>query len=290
MTPRRRYSVPLPNGRALLLGERTLVMGILNVTPDSFSDGGAFQDVQAAVEVAARMVDAGADLIDVGGESTRPGATAVPEAEELRRVVPVIEALAARIQVPISVDTYKAAVAEAAAAAGASIVNDISGLRYDPRLAEVVAARQLPIIVMHMRGRSDDMYQQATYHDVVDEVRDELRESVAFAVGAGLSVDAVLVDPGLGFAKDATQSFEVLARCAEFTELGRPVVVGPSRKSFLARPIRRASLEADSEWPTGAAVTAAVLAGAHIVRVHAVREMAQVVRVADEIRKYHRDR
>jgi dihydropteroate synthase len=236
------------------------------------------------------MVDAGADLIDVGGESTRPGATAVPEAEELRRVVPVIEALAARIQVPISVDTYKAAVAEAAAAAGASIVNDISGLRYDPRLAEVVAARQLPIIVMHMRGRSDDMYQQATYHDVVDEVRDELRESVAFAVGAGLSVDAVLVDPGLGFAKDATQSFEVLARCAEFTELGRPVVVGPSRKSFLARPIRRASLEADSEWPTGAAVTAAVLAGAHIVRVHAVREMAQVVRVADEIRKYHRDR
>jgi dihydropteroate synthase len=141
-----------------------------------------------------------------------------------------------------------------------------------------------------MRGRSDDMYQHATYHDVVDEVRDELRESVAFAVGAGLPADAVLVDPGLGFAKDATHSFEVLARCAEFAELGRPVVIGPSRKSFLARPIRRASLEADVEWPTAAAVTAAVLAGAHIVRVHAVREMVQVVRVADEIRKYHRDR
>ena len=290
MTPRRRYTIPLPDGRPLALGERTLVMGILNVTPDSFSDGGALQGVPAAIEAAARMVDAGADLIDVGGESTRPGATAVPEAEELRRVVPVVEALAARIQVPISIDTYKAGVAEAAAAAGASIVNDISGLRYDPRLAEVVAARKLPIIVMHMRGRSDDMYQQATYHDVVDEVRDELRESVAFAVGAGLPVDAVLVDPGLGFAKDATQSFEVLARCAEFAELGRPVVIGPSRKSFLARPIRRASLEADVDWPTGSAVTAAVLAGAHIVRVHAVREMAQVVRVADEIRKYHRDR
>ena len=290
MTPRRRYTVPLPDGRTLALGERTFVMGILNVTPDSFSDGGALRGVPAAVEAAERMVDAGADLIDVGGESTRPGATAVSEAEEMRRVVPVVEALAGRIQVPISIDTYKAAVAEAAAKAGASIVNDISGLRYDPRLAEVVASRKLPIIVMHMRGRSDDMYQQATYHDVVDEVRDELRESVAFAVGAGLPAEAVLVDPGLGFAKDATQSFEVLARCAEFAELGRPVVIGPSRKSFLARPIRRASLEADVEWPTGVAVTAAVLAGAHIVRVHAVREMAQVVRVADEIRKYHRDR
>ena len=265
-------------------------MGILNVTPDSFSDGGALQSVAAAVDTALRMVEAGADLIDVGGESTRPGATPVPESEELRRVVPVVEALAARIQVPISIDTYKAPVAEASAKAGASIVNDISGLRYDPRLAEVVATRKLPIIVMHMRGRSDDMYQQATYHDVVDEVRDELRESVAFAVGAGLPAEAVLVDPGLGFAKDATQSFEVLARCAEFAELGRPVVIGPSRKSFLARPIRRASLAPDVEWPTAVAVTAAVLAGAHIVRVHAVREMAQVVRVADEIRKYHRDR
>jgi len=290
MTPRRRYTVPLPDGRTLALGERTLVMGILNVTPDSFSDGGTLQGVGPAVDAALRMVDAGADLIDVGGESTRPGATPVTEVEELRRVIPVIEALAARLQVPISIDTYKAAVADAAAQAGAAIVNDISGLRYDPRLAEVVASRRLPIIVMHMRGRSDDMYQQATYHDVVDEVRDELGASVAFAVRAGLPAEAVLVDPGLGFAKTATQSFEVLARCAEFAELGRPIVIGPSRKSFLAGPVRRASLDADIEWATGVAVTAAVLAGAHIVRVHAVREMAQVARVADEIRKYHRDR
>jgi dihydropteroate synthase len=265
-------------------------MGILNVTPDSFSDGGALAGVDAAVEAGVRMVEAGADIIDVGGESTRPGAAAVAEAEELRRVVPVIERLATRITAPISIDTYKAVVAEAAAKAGASIVNDISGLRYDPRLADVVARGKLPIIVMHMRGRSGDMYQHATYHDVVDEVRDELRESIAFAVGAGLPADAVLVDPGLGFAKDATQSFEVLANAGEFAELGRPVVIGPSRKSFLARPVKRASLEADVEWPTGAAVTAAVLAGAHVVRVHAVREMVQVVRVADEIRKYHRDR
>ena len=264
-------------------------MGILNVTPDSFSDGGAVAGVEGAVDAAVRMVEAGADLIDVGGESTRPGAVAVPEGEELRRVVPVVEALAGRISVPISVDTYKAAVADAALAAGATIVNDISGLRYEPRLAEVVARRMAPIILMHMRGRSQSMYQEADYHDVVDEVRDELRESMSFAVGAGLPVDRVLVDPGIGFAKDATHSFEVLARCDEFADLGRPVVVGPSRKSFLARPIKRASLAADVEWPTGAAVAAAVLAGAHIVRVHAVREMAQVVRVADEIRKYHRE-
>jgi dihydropteroate synthase len=265
-------------------------MGILNVTPDSFSDGGAVQGVASAVDAAMRMVDAGADIIDVGGESTRPGATPVSAAEELRRAIPVIEALAGRVQVPISIDTYKASVADAAAQAGAAIVNDISGLRYDPRLSEVVASRRLPIILMHMRGRSEDMYQQATYHDVVDEVRDELGASVAFAVRAGLSAEAVLVDPGLGFAKDARHSFEVLARSAEFADLGRPIVIGPSRKSFLAGPIRRASLEADRDWPTGVAVTAAILSGAHIVRVHAVREMAQVARVADEIRKYHRDR
>ncbi len=264
-------------------------MGILNVTPDSFSDGGVLAGVSGAVDAAVRMVEAGADLIDVGGESTRPGAAPVPEPEELRRVVPVVEALARRLSVPISVDTYKASVAEAALAAGAAIVNDVSGLRYEPRLADVVARRKAPIILMHMRGRSQDMYQQADYHDVVDEVRDELRESIAFAVGAGLPVDRVLVDPGIGFAKDAAHSFEVLARCDEFADLGRAVVVGPSRKSFLARPIKRASLAADIEWATAAAVTAAVLAGAHIVRVHAVREMAQVVRVADEIRKYHRE-
>jgi dihydropteroate synthase len=264
-------------------------MGILNVTPDSFSDGGAVAGVEGAVDAAVRMVEAGADLVDVGGESTRPGAVPVPEGEELRRVVPVVEALAGRISVPISVDTYKAAVADAALAAGATIVNDISGLRYEPRLAEIVARRMAPIILMHMRGRSQSMYQEADYHDVVDEVRDELRESMSFAVGAGLPVDRVMVDPGIGFAKDATHSFEVLSRCDEFADLGRPVVVGPSRKSFLARPIKRAALAADVEWPTGAAVAAAVLAGAHIVRVHAVREMAQVVRVADEIRKYHRE-
>jgi dihydropteroate synthase len=290
MNERRRFILRLPGGVPLMLGERTLVMGIVNVTPDSFSDGGKTFDVKAAVAAALRMVDEGADLLDVGGESTRPGATPVEGNEELRRVLPVIEGLAGRVKVPISIDTYKASVADAALAAGAAIVNDISGLRYDPELAGVVARRGAPIVLMHTRGRSRDMYELAHYHDVVDEVLDELRESLAFAAGAGVPRDQLLVDPGIGFAKDAAHSFEVLARLAEFADLNRPIVVGSSRKSFLNRPIKQAALAADGEWPTAASVAAAVLAGVHVVRVHAVREMAQVVRVADEIQKYHRER
>jgi len=287
---RRRFTLRLPGGAPLALGERTLVMGIVNVTPDSFSDGGRMFDPKAAVAAALRMVEDGADLLDIGGESTRPGALPVDGGEELRRVLPVIEALAGRVTVPISIDTYKASVADAALAAGASIVNDISGLRYDPELAGVVARRAAPIILMHTRGRSRDMYEQAHYHDVVDEVLDELRESLAFAAGAGVPREQMLVDPGLGFAKDATHSFELLGRLAEFADLGRPLVVGSSRKSFLNRPIKQAALTADGEWPTAASVAAAALAGMHVVRVHAVREMAQVVRVADEIQKYYRER
>ena len=273
-----------------MLGERTLVMGIVNVTPDSFSDGGRTFDARAAVDAALRMVDEGADLLDVGGESTRPGALPVDAGEELRRVVPVIEGLAGRVKVPISIDTYKASVADAALAAGASIVNDISGLRYDPELAGVAARRGAPIVLMHTRGRSRDMYEQAQYHDVVDEVLDELRESIAFAAGAGVPRDQILVDPGIGFAKDAAHSFEVLGRLAEFADLNRPIVVGSSRKSFLNRPVKQGALVPDGEWPTAASVAAAALAGMHVVRVHAVREMAQVVRVADEIQKYYRER
>jgi len=287
---RRRFTLRLPGGAPLALGERTLVMGIVNVTPDSFSDGGRMFDPKAAVAAAVRMVDDGADLLDIGGESTRPGALPVDRDEELRRVLPVIEELAGRVKVPLSIDTYKASVAEAALVAGASIVNDISGLRYDPELAGVAARRGAPIILMHTRGRSRDMYEQAHYHDVVDEVLDELRESLAFAAGAGIPREQMLVDPGLGFAKDATHSFEVLGRLAEFADLGRPLVVGASRKSFLNRPIKQAALTADGEWPTAASVAAAALAGTHVVRVHAVREMAQVVRVADEIQKYYRER
>jgi dihydropteroate synthase len=282
----KRFTITFPTGATLALGERTLVMGIINVTPDSFSDGGQCLDPADAIEAGVRMAAEGADLIDVGGESTRPGAHPLEEAEERRRVLPVIEGLAARVRVPLSVDTYRASTADAALLAGASLVNDISGLRYDKALADVVATHRAPLVLMHTRGRSTQMYEHASYHDVVAEVLDELRESVAFAAAAGVPRESIIVDPGLGFAKQAPQSYEVLAGLREFAELGRPILVGPSRKSFLVRPLDRDVPPAERDWPTAAAVTAAVLAGAHIVRVHAVRQMAQVVRVADEIRRY----
>jgi dihydropteroate synthase len=286
MFPRRRYTLALPGSRSLRLGERTLIMGIINVTPDSFSDGGRLLDPAAAVEAGVRMAEAGADIIDVGGESTRPNAEPLAESDERRRVLPVIEALAARLSVPISVDTYKAAVADAALDAGASLVNDVSGLRYEPDLARVIAGRRVPIVLMHTRGRSRAMYEQASYLDVVGEVLDELRASIAFAAAEGVSPDAILVDPGLGFAKEAPHSFEALAQLHRFAELGRPLLVGPSRKSFLARAFDRNVPPSGRDWATAAAVTAAVLEGAHVVRVHAVPEMIQVVRAADEIRRY----
>jgi dihydropteroate synthase len=288
MHPRRKFTLPLPAGRSLALGERTLVMGIINVTPDSFSDGGVLLDGGRAVDAGVRMEAEGADLLDVGGESTRPGAQALSEAEERARVLPVIEALVKRVSIPVSVDTYKAAVADAALAAGASMVNDISGLRYDPALGPVVARHGAPLVLMHTRGRSHDMYQHASYHDLVGEVLDELRESIAFAAGAGIAREHLVIDPGLGFAKEASHSYEVLARLSEFRELGRPILVGPSRKSFLAKAVDRAVPAPARDWATSAAVAACVLAGAHIVRVHAVAPMVQVVRVTDEIRKYHR--
>ena len=286
MSPRRRFTIGLPSGRTLVLGDRTLVMGVINVTPDSFSDGGDLFDPAHAIEAGVRMAEQGADLLDVGGESTRPGAQPLAEDEERRRVLPVIEALAARVQIPVSVDTYKASIADAALAAGASLVNDVSGLRYEPALADVVAKRGAPIVLMHTRGRSKEMYQQASYHDVVGEVLDELRQSMAFATAAGVPESCIIVDPGLGFGKEAPHSYEALARLDAFRDLGRPLLVGPSRKSFLARALGAPVAPADRDWATAAAVAAAVLSGAHIVRVHAVPQMVQVVRVADEIRKY----
>jgi dihydropteroate synthase len=287
MSSRRRFTVPLPGGASLALGERVLVMGVINVTPDSFSDGGHLLDPASAIEAGVRMAEEGADLIDVGGESTRPGAEPLDKTEERRRVLPVIEALAGRVGVPVSVDTYKAATAAAALSAGAALVNDVSGLRYEPALADVVARQGAAIVLTHTRGRSRQMYEQASYHDVIAEVLDELRESVAFATAAGIAAERIILDPGLGFAKDAAHSYEALARLDECAELGRPLLVGPSRKSFLARPLGGSLPAADRDWATAASVASAVLSGVHIVRVHAVREMVQVVRVADEIRRYH---
>lgn len=283
MYPRRQYSIPLPNRSPLELGARALVMGILNVTPDSFADGGVHFDVDRAVEAGVRMVADGADIVDVGGESTRPGADPLPKGEELRRVVPVIERLASQIPVPISIDTYKASVAREALASGASIVNDISGLQYDPQLGAVAAESGAAIVLMHMRGRSSGMYELATYQDAPAEVAQELRQAMARARAAGIRDEAVILDPGLGFAKRARHSTEVLARLETVLALDRPVLAGPSRKSFLQAALGDRE-PADRDWGTAAAVAASVLFGAHIVRVHAVREMSDVVRVADLIR------
>lgn len=258
-------------------------MGILNVTPDSFADTSRVNDASAALEAAFRMEAEGADLIDVGGESTRPGAEPVAAAEELSRVIPIVAALAGRLRVPISIDTYKSEVAREAVASGARIVNDIGGLRRDPALAGEVARNGAALVLMHTRGSSARMYGEAVYGDVVAEVVDELRESIRRATEAGVPMERLILDPGVGFAKRPAHSYGVLARLPEFAAaLDRPVLVGPSRKSFLREAVGgRPAVERD--WGTAAAVAAAVLAGAHIVRVHAVAEMAQVVRVADEI-------
>jgi len=285
--PRRPYLVPLPNGSGLALGERPLVMGILNVTPDSFAEAERL-DPPRAVDVALAMEAAGADIIDIGGESTRPGARAVSAEEELGRVLPVLRALAGSVRVPLSIDTYKAVVATAAVAEGAVIVNDISGLRYDAGMARAVADCGAALVLMHTRGRSEDMYAHATYGDVVTDVAAELRESIAVATTAGVPLERIVVDPGIGFAKRPAHSYGLLARIAELGALlDRPVLAGPSRKSFMRDELEdRPAVERD--WGTAAAVTAAVLGGAHIVRVHAVTEMVQVVRVAEATRRHGR--
>ena len=259
-------------------------MGILNVTPDSFADAGLWLDPARAVDAALQMEADGADLIDIGGESTRPGAEALPLDVELSRVMPVITALASRLRVPISVDTYKADVASRALEAGAAMVNDVSALRYDSALATVVAGTGAAVVLMHNRGRSRQMYQEAHYRSVVDEVASELAERVAAAVAAGVPRERVIVDPGIGFAKQAAHSLELLARLPELAVLDRPLLVGPSRKSFLGAAIGERP-PADREWGTAAAVAAAVMGGAHIVRVHAVKAMVDVVRTIDAMRE-----
>jgi dihydropteroate synthase len=258
-------------------------MGVINVTPDSFSDGGLALDPERAADLAAAMAEAGADLIDIGAESTRPGATPVGTADELARVGPVLQAVRKRVSIPISIDTYKSEVADLALSEGASIVNDISGLQYDPRLGALAAARGAPIILMHTRGRPQDMYAHADYVDAVGEVAADLQRAVGRAEAAGIAPDRILLDPGLGFAKHAAQSLAVLVGLERFAALGYPLLVGPSRKSFMTASTGPLSPEA-RDWPTAAAVTAAILAGAHIVRVHRVAEMVSVARLADAIR------
>jgi dihydropteroate synthase len=260
-------------------------MGIVNVTPDSFSDGGVRFDAGRAIEDGLRMIEDGADVLDIGGESTRPGAEPLPATEELRRVLPVVERLAAS-GVPISIDTYKAEVARAATQAGAAIVNDVSGLLFDPDLGAAVAEAGAAIVLMHNRGRSREMYRRAEYADVPGEIARELTAAIARATGAGVSRDATIVDPGIGFAKQAAHSYAALAHLGDLARLDRPILSGPSRKSFLVEAIGPTP-PAERDWGTAAAVTASILFGAHMVRVHSVAHMAAVARVADRIRQSH---
>jgi dihydropteroate synthase len=283
ISPRPLFTVALPDGRSLRLGERTLVMGILNITPDSFAGGGERMDPARAIADALQMARDGADILDIGGESTRPGAPAVGAEEEWRRVRPVLEGLRGRVDVPVSIDTYKGEVAEAAIGLGASIVNDISGFTYDPALAGVVAKTGAAAILMHNRGRSDRIYEFAHYTDVIGEISAELGDRLDAAERAGVPRDRLIVDPGYGFAKRAEHTLEALARLDELASLGRPILSGPSRKSFLKTSLGEVP-PAERLWGTAAAITASILSGAHIIRVHDVKEMVQVARTTDAIR------
>jgi len=280
---RKKFTLKLPS-RTLVLGERTLVMGILNVTPDSFSDGGQFLDPSLAIEHALEMERAGADLLDVGGESTRPGSSGTSWEEELARVLPVLRGLGGVLKIPISIDTQKSEVAEAALDAGAELINDISGLQCNACLAELAARRRVPLILMHMRGKPRTMQKAGFARNVLRDVTQGLRKSVSIARKAGVPKSQIILDPDIGFGKSFAQNYELLEKLPQLAKLGYPLLVGTSRKGFLGATLARDSKPAPPEdrvWGTAATVAAAILQGAHIVRVHDVSEMVQVARVAD---------
>jgi len=267
--------------RVLDLHARVLIGGIVNVTPDSFSDGGRYLDPEAAVDHAAALVEQGADLIDIGGESSRPGSAPVAPDEELRRVMPVVRAVCRKVAVPVSVDTTKAVVAQRALDAGAAIVNDISALRFDPGMAQVVAKAGAGLVLMHMQGTPQTMQQAPCYWDVVAEVRDFFRERLAAAARAGIAAEQILLDPGLGFGKNLEHNLTLVDRLDRLVELGRPLMIGPSRKAFIGEVLDRAVSE--RVMGTAAVVAVAVLRGARLVRVHDVAPVRDVVRMVEAI-------
>jgi dihydropteroate synthase len=269
-------------GRRLEVFDRVHVMGIINVTPDSFSDGGLYLDVDAAMKWGIEMAAEGADIIDVGGESTRPGAESVDEAEERRRVVPVIQRLSQEVDVPISIDTTKAAVAEAAIEAGASIINDVSALRSDPRMAEVAWVSGAGVVLMHMLGNPRTMQENPAYDDVVSEVRDSLTEWALKAQAGGITRERIAIDPGIGFGKTKEHNLELLASLKSFTDTGYPVLAGPSRKSFIGVTLGDLP-PAERLEGTAAAVAWCAANGANVIRVHDVKEMVRVVRMTEAI-------
>ena len=296
--------------RTLLLGRKTLVMGVVNITPDSFSDGGKFFSSRKAIQHALALAKAGADILDIGAESTRPGADEISVVEELRRLLPVLQALCGKIKIPISIDTRKSSVAEIALGAGAEIINDVSALRYDPRIAEVAADKKCGLILMHMRGEPGTMQKIAFVKDVVAVVTKDLRAALAVARTAGVAKSQIVLDPGVGFGKSFPQNYELIRELPEIAKLGYPLAVGTSRKAFLGHTLALAKERAFDErarhsasaskklamlrsnepvpseqrlFATAATVAASILGGAHIVRVHDVAEMAQVAAVTDRV-------
>ncbi|GAW92215.1 dihydropteroate synthase [Calderihabitans maritimus] len=268
----RKTSVLRCRDKSLLLGERTLIMGILNVTPDSFSDGGKYNTLEAAVERARLMVEEGADIIDLGGESTRPGASYVPAEEEMNRVLPVLERLVQELEVPISVDTYKAETARAALERGAHIINDVWGLKADPAMAEVVAEYDVPVVVMHNQKGTE-------YRDLMGDIVRALKESIDLAKAKGVAPDKIIIDPGIGFGKNTDQNLEVMKRLGELKSLGKPILLGTSRKSMIGNTL---GLPVEERLEgTAATVAVGIMQGVDIVRVHDVKEMVRVARMTD---------
>ena len=267
----------------LPIGEHTCIMGVLNVTPDSFSDGGEYLDERKALEHAVRMAEEGADIIDIGGESSRPGAEAISTEEELARILPVIKAIRKKINVPLSVDTYKSEVARRALAEGASVVNDISALRMDPKMASVIADHDAGLVLMHMKGTPRTMQEEPAYDDVVSEVCGYLSQSIETAEDAGIDPDKIMIDPGIGFGKTLEHNLMLLRNLGELEDLEKPILVGTSRKSFIGK-ITGKRVE-DRAFGTATSVALAIMNGASIVRVHDVGSMKDVAMVADAVKR-----
>lgn len=277
---RKKYTIKLKN-KELTLGERTLVMGILNVTPDSFSDGGNFLDLSKALEHARGMIKNGADIIDIGGESTRPGAKEISVSSELDRVIPIIKLLRKESDIPISIDTYKSIVAQSAFEAGADIINDISACRFDPEMKTLAAKYNAPVIIMHIKGTPKNMQMEPTYKDVIAEIKKYLSESIDSLTSAGLDKEQIIIDPGIGFGKTTEHNLEIMQRLSEFETFDRPILIGVSRKSVIGNTLNLPLSE--RIFGTAGAVSANIMNGAHIVRVHDVLEMKQVANMVDAI-------
>ena len=277
---RRRFEIEL-SGNRVELGERTLVVGVLNVTPDSFSDGGRYIDPARAIERALEMEGEGADIIEIGGESTRPGSARLDPEDELARVMPVLRGLAGRLRVPVAIDTYRSQVAEAAVSHGASIINDVSALRFDPAVADVAAHEGAALVLMHMRGEPATMQKMEPSKDIFAEIETDLAKAIRAAEARGVNRNRIVVDPGIGFGKTLEQNLAILNHVDRLHSLELPVMIGTSRKSFIGKITGRP--EDDRAFGTAASVAIAIVRGAHFIRVHDVRQMAEVAKIADAI-------